>query len=90
MTEAQIMDLLREGLLAATVASTPLLGVALVVGLGIGLVQALTSVQEMTLTFVPKLAALAVTFWVTMSFMGRQFTDYWAGTVIPTIAGGGG
>lgn len=89
MSEAEIMDILRQGLWAATGASLPLLGVALVVGLGIGLVQALTSIQEMTLTFVPKLGALAVTFWASMGFMGGQFTDYWRIVLIPAIAGAG-
>ena len=42
---------------------------ALVAGLAVGLFQALTSIQEMTLTFVPKLAAIVVVFWVSMGFM---------------------
>ena len=54
MTEAMIYDVLRQGLWVAVMISAPLLAVALVVGVVIGLFQALTSVQEMTLTFVPK------------------------------------
>ena len=83
------MDLLRAGLWSATAAAVPILTVALAVGLAIGLVQALTSIQEMTLTFVPKLAAIALTFWISMSFMGAQFTNYWRDAVIPAIAGAG-
>ena len=61
MTEAEVLDILRQGLWTAMVVSAPILAVALIVGLAIGLVQALTSVQEMTLTFVPKLVAIFFT-----------------------------
>ena len=69
MQEALLHDLLRQGLWVATVISLPILAVALVTGLAIGLLQALTSVQEMTLTFVPKVAAIVAVFWMTMGFM---------------------
>jgi flagellar biosynthetic protein FliQ len=50
MSETDVLDILRQGLWTALIISTPVLAVALVVGLAIGLVQALTSVQEMTLS----------------------------------------
>ena len=59
--------------------STPILAVALVVGLVVGLFQALTSIQEMTLTFVPKLAAILVVFWVSMGFMTETLTGFFTG-----------
>ena len=83
-----IMDVLREGIWAAFVAALPILSVALATGLAIGLFQALTSVQEMTLTFVPKLGAIAVTFWVSMSYMTEIFVSFYQDRVIPLIAGG--
>ncbi|MGB3553147.1 MAG: flagellar biosynthetic protein FliQ [Jannaschia sp.] len=87
MSEVLFFDTLRQGLWIAVLISTPILAVALLVGLAVGLVQALTSIQEMTLTFVPKMAAILVVFWVSMSFMtltlGRYFTD----TLIPIIEG---
>ncbi len=89
MTEGEILDLMRQGLWAAVVASLPILTVALVSGLAIGLVQALTSIQEMTLTFVPKLAAIAATFWIAMQFMGGAFVDLWKEALVPAIAGSG-
>ncbi len=55
MSEAAFYDTLRQGLWTATLLSMPILTIALVAGLAIGLLQALTSVQEQTLTFVPKL-----------------------------------
>ena len=60
MDEFGVLSLLREALWATALMAMPLLISALVVGLIVGLVQALTSIQEMTLTFVPKLAAMLV------------------------------
>ncbi|MCB1407131.1 MAG: flagellar biosynthetic protein FliQ, partial [Rhodobacteraceae bacterium] len=48
MDQSAIFDILRQGLWVAVAMSAPLLGVALVAGLAVGLFQALTSVQEMT------------------------------------------
>ena len=87
MSEALFFDTLRQGLWVAVLMSAPILGIALAVGLVIGLLQALTSIQEMTLTFVPKMAAMLGVFWVSMSFMsvtlGRYFTD----SLLPIISG---
>jgi len=88
MTEAHIFDMLRQGLWTSVLISTPLLAVALVVGVVIGLFQALTSVQEMTLTFVPKAAAMMAVFWVSMSFMTSTLVAFFTDTIIPQIAGG--
>ena len=88
MDEGQFYDTLRQALWAAVTMSTPILVVALVVGLAIGLFQALTSVQEMTLTFVPKLVAILVVFWMTMGFMTQTLVAFFDGHVIPMIAGG--
>ncbi len=88
MSEAAFYDLLREGLWIAVVMSAPMLAVALVAGLVIGLFQALTSVQEMTLTFVPKVAAMMVVFWVSMNFMTAILVAFFQGQVLPAVAGG--
>lgn len=88
MDEAQFFDLLRQGLWVAVVISTPILSVALLVGLVIGLFQALTSIQEMTLTFVPKVAAIIAVFWVSMSFMTQSLTSFWSSALVPAISGG--
>ena len=80
-------DTMREGLWLSVQISLPILTVALVVGLAIGLVQALTSVQEMTLTFVPKMAAMVAVFWITMGFMSQSLTDFFAFRLVPLIAG---
>ena len=87
MSEGELLDVLREGLWMALTMATPVLGVALVVGLAIGLFQALTSVQEMTLTFVPKLAAIVAVFWFSMSYSGGLLVTFFNDQIITRIAG---
>ncbi|WOI56192.1 flagellar biosynthetic protein FliQ [Palleronia sp. LCG004] len=88
MNETIFYDTLRQGLWVSVTISTPILAVALVAGLTIGLFQALTSVQEMTLTFVPKLLAIVGVFWITMGFMTKTLVSFFDNTIIPLIAAG--
>jgi flagellar biosynthetic protein FliQ len=88
MTEAAIYDITRQGLWIAVLMSAPLLTVALVAGVVVGLFQALTSIQEMTLTFVPKAAVMVIVFWASMSFMTSTLVAFFQVTVVPLIAGG--
>ncbi|MCL4122802.1 UNVERIFIED_CONTAM: hypothetical protein GTU68_054965 [Idotea baltica] len=88
MDDTLFYDTLRQGLWVATLISIPILSVALVAGLVVGLFQALTSIQEMTLTFVPKLAAIVSVFWITMGFMTETLVSYFQNTLIPIISGG--
>ncbi|SDH32126.1 flagellar biosynthetic protein FliQ [Alloyangia pacifica] len=88
LTETLFFDTLRQGLWVATVTSLPILTAALLAGVGVGLFQALTSIQEMTLTFVPKLLAIVVTFWMSMSFMTETLITFYQSRVIPMITGG--
>ena len=85
MQDTQIYDVLRQGLWIATITSTPILLAALVTGLCIGLFQALTSVQEMTLTFVPKLVAIVAVFWMSMNFMTESLVSFFHSQIIPLI-----
>ena len=87
MSESDIYDALRQGLWIAVLISAPLLTVALVAGVVVGLVQALTSVQEATLTFVPKVGAMLAVFWVSMSFMTSTLVAFFTDRIIPLIAG---
>ena len=87
MSEALFYDTLRQGLWIATLVSMPILSVALVSGLVVGLFQALTSVQEMTLTFVPKLACILLVFWATMGFMTETLVSFFKDVIVPIIAG---
>ena len=88
MEEAVFYDTLRQALWIGFQISIPILTVALVVGLAVGLFQALTSIQEMTLTFVPKLAAIIGVFWISMAFMTETLVSFFQSTLIPMIAGG--
>ena len=80
-------DTLRHGLWIAVLISVPILTAALVTGVSIGLVQALTSIQEMTLTFVPKLGAILIVFWISMSFMTQSLVNFFQNWIIPLVAG---
>lgn len=87
MPEAVFFDVLRQGLWVAVVMSTPILVVALAAGLIVGLFQALTSIQEMTLTFVPKLAAIVAVFWISMGFMTETLVTFFETQLVPLIIG---
>jgi len=87
MSEAVFYDILRQGLWIAITISLPMLTVALVAGLAIGLFQALTSIQEMTLTFVPKVAAMLAVFWVSMGFMTQKLVSFFQADLVPLIIG---
>ena len=87
MEQAVFFDVLRQGLWISVVMSAPLLGVALVAGVTIGLLQALTAVQEMTLTFVPKVGAMLIAYWVSMSFMTDLLVRFFNDRIVPMIAG---
>lgn len=88
MDEARFVDLMRDAVWVGMLISAPVLVVALVVGLAIGLVQALTSIQELTLTFVPKLAAMLLVFWLSVSFMSQGLVGFFQDRIIPLVAGG--
>ena len=87
MDEMIFFDTLRQGLWVAVKISTPILMVALIAGLAVGLFQALTSIQELSLTFAPKVAAILAVFWASMGFMTQTLTSYFTDQLIPLIAG---
>jgi flagellar biosynthetic protein FliQ len=88
LDEVLFFDTLREGLWVAVIISFPILAVALIAGLVVGLFQALTSVQELTLTFVPKLGAIVVVFWLSMGFMTQTLVTFFQDRLVPMIIGG--
>ncbi|WP_417726552.1 flagellar biosynthetic protein FliQ [Roseovarius sp.] len=88
LNEILFFDTLREALWVSVIISLPILTVALLAGLVVGLFQALTSIQELTLTFVPKLGAIVVVFWVTMGFMTQTLVTFFQDRLIPIITGG--
>jgi len=72
------IESLRGAFWQIIIASGPILGVALSVGLVIGILQAATSINEMTLSFVPKLVIVLAAMAVLSSFMMQEMTDYFA------------
>jgi len=76
METAEVIDVVRQGIYVLILMSAPLMLVALVVGLAIALLQALTQIQEATLTFVPKVLAMLITLAITMPFMLQTLIDY--------------
>ncbi|MEQ8897791.1 MAG: flagellar biosynthetic protein FliQ [Roseovarius sp.] len=86
--EVVFYDTMRQGLWVAMIVSLPILAVALLAGLTVGLFQALTSIQELTLTFVPKLAAIVAVFWLSMGFMTQTLVAFFQDRLVPLITGG--
>ncbi len=76
MDIATVIDLGREALWVTVLIAGPLLGVALLAGVLIGVVQAATSINEMTLSFIPKLAALALVLVLVGGWQIGVLVDY--------------
>jgi len=70
MSEVDAVDLVQSAIFTVLIASAPAVGVAIVVGVTISLIQALTQVQEITLTFIPKIVAILVTAAISATFIG--------------------
>ena len=70
------VELLRIAFWQIIITAGPLLGVALAVGLLVGIIQAATSINEMTLSFVPKVVVVIFTFGMLSTFMLTQLSDY--------------
>jgi flagellar biosynthetic protein FliQ len=76
MTPEVVIDIARAALVLILTICGPLLLVSMVVGVAISLLQALTQVQEQTLTFVPKLAAMGITLLLTLPMIGHALDDF--------------
>jgi flagellar biosynthetic protein FliQ len=76
MTPEAVLDVGRESLYLTMMLSGPLLGAALAGGLLIGVFQAATQIQEMTLSFIPKLAALVFALLMAGPWMLRMLTEF--------------
>lgn len=75
MSPADIHQLVSQGIWTILIAAGPVLIAALAVGLGIALFQALTSVQDMTLTFVPKVAIIMIVLVLSLPFIYTTLTN---------------
>ena len=76
MNGAEVLDVGRDAIWLTLQLSAPILIVGLVVGVGIGLVQALTQVQEQTLVFAPKIVAVFVSLLIFLPLMGALMSGF--------------
>ena len=76
MTELLIIKIVRESLMTVMLVAAPVLGVGMLVGLVVSIFQTTTSIQEQTLTFVPKMLAIFVTIILFGSWMIRVLINY--------------
>jgi flagellar biosynthesis protein FliQ len=89
VTPEMVMSIAHEAMVVALLLAAPLLLVSLVVGLVVSLFQAATQINETTLSFIPKLAAIAVTLVIAGPWMLTTLLDYMHRmfTSIPQFAG---
>ncbi|MCI5872198.1 MAG: flagellar biosynthesis protein FliQ [Clostridiales bacterium] len=76
MTEGQVLDIAREALYTIIVCAAPLLLISLVVGLIISIFQTVTSIQEQTLTFVPKIICVFIGIMIFGSWIINNLTEF--------------
>lgn len=87
MTDAQVIEIVSEAFQVAATIAGPILMAALFVGVSISLLQTITQIQEMTLTFVPKLVAMGLIVLFSGQWMIRTMTNWVIGlwSLIPMM-----
>ncbi len=86
MNAASVLDVSREAILTMLKVGSPVLLLALAVGLTVSLFQALTQIQEMTLTFVPKAIVISVSLVLFMPFMLGTLVSFTEGLMDRIVA----
>ena len=76
MTEGQVLDIARQALYTIILCSAPLLIISLVVGLVVSIFQTVTSIQEQTLTFVPKIVCVFLGMMIFGSWILTNLTEF--------------
>jgi len=76
MTPNEAIDLVRDAILMSLIVAAPLLLVGMVVGLGIGLIQALTQIQDQTVSTVPKLVAMTLAIIICLPWLTDRMLEY--------------
>jgi flagellar biosynthetic protein FliQ len=76
MNESDALDIVQQAIWTIIVASSPAVGAAMLVGTLIALIQALTQIQEVTLTFVPKILVILVVVAITAPFIGAHLSTF--------------
>jgi flagellar biosynthetic protein FliQ len=88
MSDTAVLEIALQAIIIAAKLSAPILLVTLAVGFGISLLQSVTQIQEVTLTFVPKLAAVALVIMFAGNWMLAELTSFTEGLyeMIPALA----
>jgi flagellar biosynthetic protein FliQ len=81
MTFEYAIDLIRRAIFLAMMVAAPLLLVSLLIGVFVSLVQAITQVQEQTLTFIPKVIAVGAVFLIALPWIMTRLIEYLVGTI---------
>lgn len=76
MSEVDALDIVRDAIWTIIIGSGPAVAAAMLVGVTIALLQALTQVQEITLTFIPKIVAILLVVIAAAPFMGQQIYTF--------------
>ena len=76
MDAVQLMEIAKSAIWVLLVMSLPILMTSLIVGLAVSLFQALTQIQEATLTFVPKIIAISIALIIFVPLMGTQLMEF--------------
>jgi len=89
MTPQYVLSLGREAIMVTLMVSAPMLAFGLVIGLVISILQAVTQIHEMTLTFIPKIVAVAVALLIFMPWIINLMVDFTTRLLssIPTLTG---
>ncbi|KGK86111.1 hypothetical protein SDC9_137505 [bioreactor metagenome] len=76
MSENVVIGIVKDAIQTGLIVAAPILGISIIVGLIVSIFQATTQIQEQTLTFVPKLIAVAIVGLLTGSFMLHQLVNF--------------
>ncbi len=89
MTPQMVVSIAREALMLTLLIAGPMLAIGLIIGLVVSIFQAVTQIQEMTLTFVPKIIGIALALLIFLPWMINKLTDFTRHMIemIPALAG---
>ena len=76
ITQEAVIDIAKDAIYTMIITSAPLLLVSLIIGLIVSIFQTVTSIQEQTLTFVPKILAVFLTLMLVAGWIGTNLTDF--------------
>jgi len=82
MTQEFVLDICRESIKITLLLSAPLLGAGLLIGLLVSIFQAVTQIQEMTLTFIPKILAVVIALIIFLPWMMRTILSFTTNLII--------